>query len=389
MIIGIVLNNIPRISETFLISKIKLLQDSGNKVIIFTNKKGKFDYCRVVHQRSIRDNYFVQIGLMSIYLFLLIIKRPRIVKKFINLEKNDGVTFKKRIENLYLNSHILNHNLDWVHFGFATLMIRRENIADAIGAKMGVSFRGYDISIYPLKHKFCYHKVWKKIDKIHSISNDLLSSAYELGLNKNIPSFIIHPAINTSQFISKKKKLNKNQKIRFLSVARLHWKKGIEYTLQSLSILKRRGLLFSYTIVGSGAEYERLIYATYQLGLNEEVVFAGSVPHKAIKEYYEKAEIYLQYSIQEGFCNAVLESQSMGLITLVSDAEGLAENVIDNQTGWVVRKRSPELLAEKIEYILSLPKKKINEIKTNAIIRVQSDFDLKLQEKKFLNFYKN
>ena len=205
MIIGIVLNNIPRISETFLISKIKLLQDSGNEVIIFTNKKGKFDFCRVVHQRRISDNYFVQIGLIIIYVFLLIIKRPRIVKKFLNLEKNDGVPFRKRIENLYLNSHILNQNLDWVHFGFATLMIRRENIADALGAKMGVSFRGYDISIYPLKHKFCYHKGWNKIDKIHSISNDLLVSAYKLGLNKNIPSFIIHPAINTKQFISKKK----------------------------------------------------------------------------------------------------------------------------------------------------------------------------------------
>ena len=95
----------------------------------------------------------------------------------------------------------------------------------------------------------------------------------------------------------------------------------------------------------------------------------------------------MQYSIQEGFCNAVLESQSMGLITLVSDAEGLAENVIDNQTGWVVRKRSPELLAEKIEYILSLPKKKINEIKTNAISRIQSEFDLKSQQRKFLKFY--
>ena len=389
MIIGLVLNNIPKISETFLISKIKILQDGGNEVIIFTNKKGKSNLCRVVQQRRLSNNIFIQIGLIIIYLFLLIIKKPRTIKKFLILEKNDGVSFQRRIKNLYLNSHILNENLDWVHFGFATLMIRRENIAKAIDAKMGVSFRGYDISIYPLKHKFCYHKCWDKIDKVHSISKDLLVTAYELGLNKNTHSSIINPAINTKQFISRKKNRNKNRKIRFLSVARLHWKKGIEYTLQSLSILKSRGLLFSYTIVGSGVEYERLMYAVYQLGLDQEVIFAGKVLYEEINQYYENSEIYLQYSIQEGFCNAVLESQSMGLITLVSDAEGLAENVIDHQTGWVVRKRSPELLANKIEYILSLPKKKINEVKANAISRIQSEFDLELQQRKFLKFYKN
>ncbi|MFL2983045.1 MAG: hypothetical protein ACJZ12_01475 [Candidatus Neomarinimicrobiota bacterium] len=189
MIIGIVLSSVPKISETFLISKIKLLKDSGNEIILFTNQKKIFNLCRVVHQRRTSKNTFIQIGLMIVYILLLIIKRPRITKKFLALEKNDGVSLKKRIENLYLNSHILNENMDWVHFGFATLMLRRENIAGAVGAKMGVSFRGFDISIYPLKNRFCYQKCWNKIDKVHSISLDLLNAAYELGLKKNYSSF--------------------------------------------------------------------------------------------------------------------------------------------------------------------------------------------------------
>ncbi|MFL2983046.1 MAG: glycosyltransferase family 4 protein [Candidatus Neomarinimicrobiota bacterium] len=194
--------------------------------------------------------------------------------------------------------------------------------------------------------------------------------------------------MNTREFKLKREVKINNHKVRFLSVARLHWKKGIEYTLQSLSILKKRGLSFDYIIVGGGLEYERLVYTVNQLRLNDEIKFIGSIKHKNIKEYYEKADIYLQYSIQEGFCNSVLESQAMGLITIVSDAEGLSENIIDNKTGWIVKKRSPELLAEKIEYVLSLPNKKINEIQKNAILRTQTQFDLKIQKEKFVDFYK-
>ena len=105
-------------------------------------------------------------------------------------------------------------------------MIRRENIAGALNAKMGVSFRGYDISIYPLKHKLCYQIASSKIDKIHSISKDLLNISYDVGFNKDIPAVIINPSIDTNHFkIKKSKKVNKDSKINFLTVARLHWKK--------------------------------------------------------------------------------------------------------------------------------------------------------------------
>ena len=70
---------------------------------------------------------------------------------------------------------------------------------------------------------------------------------------------------------------------------------------------------------------------------------------KHYKNYLEKSDIYLQYSIQEGFCNSVLEAQAMGLLSIVSDANGLTENIIHNYTGWVVPKMAPKLLANCIK----------------------------------------
>ena len=105
------------------------------------------------------------------------------------------------IKNIVINSHILNKRLNWIHFEFATIGINRENIAEAMGIKSAVSLRGFDIGLYPHKHPGCYNLLWRKIDKVHTISDDLYQRALELGLDPHIPSEKITPAINPIFFI--------------------------------------------------------------------------------------------------------------------------------------------------------------------------------------------
>ena len=40
---------------------------------------------------------------------------------------------------------------------------------------------GFDIGIYPIKHPNCYNRLWKKLDKIHVISDDIGSLIYNYG----------------------------------------------------------------------------------------------------------------------------------------------------------------------------------------------------------------
>jgi len=390
MKIGLVLNNTPAQSETFFTSKIKGLQESGYQVFLFATHSKDFHICRLVPHPKVSRNIILQLSRMIISYIGLLLMHPIIFFRFLHLEKKDGVPFHTRWENLYLNHHILKEELDWVHFGFITMVIRRENVVRAIDAKMGVSLRGYDICIYPLKHNGCFEKVWDKVDKIHSISNDLLEVAKEQGLTKNTHQVLIQPGVDIKYFntIRKEwKKINDKEKIRFVTVARLHWKKGLEYTLQALKMMEEKNIPFQYTIIGEGDERERLIFAVHQLGMDGQVVFSGSIPHHCIREYYEEADIYLQYSIQEGFCNAVLEAQAMGLLTIASDAEGLTENIIDGETGWVVPKRNPTLLAQKIQNVLSMPSEQLNQIRKNAITRVKKEFNLEKQKKEFHSFF--
>jgi colanic acid/amylovoran biosynthesis glycosyltransferase len=52
--------------------------------------------------------------------------------------------------------------------------------------------------------------------------------------------------------------------------------------------------------------------------------------------------------VSEGFCNAVLEAQAMQLPVVASDADGLPENVAHGQTGFIVPRRNPAALADKL-----------------------------------------
>ena len=195
---------------------------------------------------------------------------------------------------------------------------------------MGVSLRGYDICIYPLKNPLCYSNVWGKVDKVHGISMDVIEAGVRNGFSKKNSFKIIKPGIDLEVFANTNKKRKKLDNIKFLTVARLHWKKGLEDTIQALSFMKDEDISFYYNIIGDGPELERLVFVAHDLGLEKNINFVGPVSHRNTISYYKKSDIYLQYSLQEGYCNATLEAQSMGLITIVSNAEGLKENVGNN-----------------------------------------------------------
>ncbi|NRA92379.1 MAG: glycosyltransferase, partial [Psychroserpens sp.] len=78
-----------------------------------------------------------------------------------------------------------------------------------------------------------------------------------------------------------------------------------------------------------------------------------------------------------------------GLPCMVSDADGLVENVLDQETGWVVKKRDPVLLAEKIKFVHHLETQKKQEIRSSAVGRVKQEFNLEKQNQLFLEFYQD
>lgn len=387
MKIGLFLSTTPGYSETFFISKIKGLQKNGIEVCLFChNKKEDFTLCPVIESAKVTKNpvlmtwYFVKE-------FVLLLPYLSTVARFIRLERNEGTGWIALFKKIYLNAHLLKVKLDWLHFGFGTLALGRETVAKAIGAKLAVSFRGFDIGVYPVKFPNCYDVLWRYVDKVHTNSYDLLALVKKLGLPENVPIQRITPAIDVEKFCSTSQDFSQSSTPIFMTTGRLHWKKGLVATIEALAILKAEGFKFTYKIIGEGDDFERIAFAAYQLGLKEEVCFLGKMTPLQVKSELENVDVYLQYSIQEGFCNAVLEAQAMGKLCVVSDAEGLSENILQEQTGWVVPKHSPSLLARQIKEVLLMDETLKSTVANRAKERVRDEFTISKQQQKFLEFY--
>lgn len=390
MKIGLILPSLPRYSETFFRNKIVGLQQNGIEVILFVNDhkaEESFLNCKVIKAPKLGGNKLKVMLNTALQLLKMVVINPNKSLKYYALNKKDKITTAQNIKQVLANQFLLAEKLDWLHFGFGTMALGRENIAQTIGAKMAVSFRGFDIGIYPLKHPNCYEIMFKKVDKIHVISDDLANLLYKQGWSQKDKVIKITPAIDTHFFLSKERQ--ENPILQLTTIARLHWKKGLEGTLEALALVKNKGINFRYTIIGEGEEKERLLFAIKQLGLTEMVIFTGKLAPEKVREQLNATDIYLQYSLQEGFCNAVLEAQVMGLLCLVSDAEGLSENILNGITGFVVPKQQPKLLAEKLKEVINLSEFQKEEIKQKAINRVQQEFTVEKQQQEFLTFYEN
>jgi glycosyltransferase involved in cell wall biosynthesis len=381
MRIGLVLPAVPAYSETFFVNKIKGLQSHGHEVILFVNAQtqlASFEGAAVQSMTSLSKNPIKAITVIFALTF-------KAVQRFYRLEQKDGSSFFLMLKRILINSHLLSQKLDWLHFGFGTMALDRENTAKAIGAKMAVSFRGYDHYVYPLKNKDCYAKLFSKEARYHVLSEGMKKTLLQKGI---LPGQIakITPAIDRTLFF-KSEKPNANTVLQLATIARLHWIKGLECTLEALALLRQNGVSFHYTIVGDGPEKERLQFAAHQLGLSAHVAFAGKLSPDQVRATLDKSDVYLQYSFQEGFCNAVLEAQAMGKICVVSNAEGLSENVLHEVTGFVVRKRNSVSLANQLLEVIKLSEPEKACLSEKAMARVDSDFSLPKQIEEFISFY--
>ena len=386
MKIGFIMSSTPNYSETFIINKMNGLLNHGFEVSLFVAGKGDSTEIPlpvpVYYQVNVNKKLYLLFAFITTFIL-----HPISCIRFLNLERDSHGDWIKALKHLILNFHIIGKSLDWLYFCFTTAGIGRENLARAMGARSAVSFRGFDIGLYPHQHPSCYDLLWQKIDKVHTISDDLYKQAIDLGLPPKIPYKKITPAINT-EFFKANVQENLHNPLRILTVGRLTWKKGYEYALKALSLLQEKQINFEYRIVGEGDYREAILYAIHQLGLTDNVILRGELSPEKVKDEMEWADIYIQSSIQEGFCNAVLEAQAMGLLCIVTNADGLSENVLDGKTGWVVPKRSPEAITAQIIKIKNMDMLHYNKIRENAIVRVKDHFHLNEQIKNWSDFYK-
>ncbi|NRA92854.1 MAG: hypothetical protein HRU26_09270, partial [Psychroserpens sp.] len=120
--IGIVLSTVPGYSETFFRNKIKGLRQHGMEVTLFVDygNTSPSDQvaCKVVVAPEFEGSLFMKFSRVVPVILKLLFKTPGRARILYQLEKKDGRSFKNRLKNLLRNQFFLEHDLDWIHFGY-------------------------------------------------------------------------------------------------------------------------------------------------------------------------------------------------------------------------------------------------------------------------------
>ncbi len=386
--IGIFEGNIPP-SSTFIHNLILGLADRHTVYVYGTLKKDIYKkHPNILTVPFPRKRVFVLFAVFWGFLRLAINNYP-VFSRLIQLTKRK--TF--RVKLIYWNRllPILNNPPDLLHVQWIKAFGEFQILKKLLSIKLIVSLRGYQVSVSPFldtKLATAYKRYFKEVDAIHTISDDLLKQAILLGAEEK-KAFKITPALDLELFKYRGEKLlDKSKGLKIVTVSSLFWKKGLSYALAAISICKEMGCKLKYDIYGDGRDREELLFHIKDLGIESFVELKGRIPYSEIPKTLAKYDVYLQPSVQEGFCNAVVEAQAVGLPCIVTNAEGLPENIGNGETGWVIPSRSPERIVESIKTILEIKMEDWLKLQSKSRKWAVKQYDIDHQMELFEQFYR-
>ncbi|MBS1705747.1 MAG: glycosyltransferase family 4 protein [Armatimonadetes bacterium] len=156
-------------------------------------------------------------------------------------------------------------------------------------------------------------------------------------------------------------------------VGRFVREKGIHVLLNAASAVLAQEPDTKFVIVGGGNRdnYEKFVR---WYGLEEKVLFTGFMANRSLHQVYRVADVAVFPSLYEPFGIVALEGMAAGAAVVASDAGGLREVVLHDQTGTLHYAGNAESLAWSILRVLRDPVR-AEEMKEAARERLEVDFD--------------
>lgn len=157
-------------------------------------------------------------------------------------------------------------------------------------------------------------------------------------------------------------------------VGRLSREKNVAVLLRALPLLLERRPATRLIIAGDGpcrSELERL---TEDLSLTACVTFVGEVPTPT--HVMRNASLFVLPSLSEGLPITVLEAMAHGLPVVATSVGGVAEVVVDGETGFLVRSGHEKELAAAILKVLGDPCQ-ARQLGRAGRARIETHFDIR------------
>jgi glycosyltransferase involved in cell wall biosynthesis len=156
-------------------------------------------------------------------------------------------------------------------------------------------------------------------------------------------------------------------------VANLRPVKDIPLFLRAAGVVASSVRDVAFLVVGSGEQRLELERIATDAGIQDRVFFSRG--QGRVIDYLARMSIGCLTSLSEGFSNAILEYMAVGLPVVATDVGGNREAIVDGQTGYLVRDRTPEAFAQPLLRLLRNEDER-REMGSKAFARCAEHFEL-------------
>lgn len=380
--IAIVVNYFPTVSETFIVSQINSLIDSGCQVTLFAYHK---TYLAINHESLnkhlllTKAHYFVEPPASKSQRLQALLKWT--FKNFKNIKwksffhtlnvfahGKDAYTLKLFFAAQWF---LLPFDFDLIHSHFGMVgnriaYLKAKGIIPE-SMKLITTFHGYDLSPDKLtSYKLRYQYLWQHADAFTVNTFYLKGLLKQINFNR-IPIYILPVGLDTEYFKRESVKTDVDH-FDIMFCGRLMILKAPDLAITIVGLLHEKGnKQVRLHIVGTGEMQVQLENQVMDLGLKDNVFFYGSKKQENVKEFFEKCDVFLLPGISEPQTGraetqglVIQEAQAMELPVIISDAGGMKYGILPEESGIVVRQGDLDGFVNAVERFIQSPELKIN-----------------------------
>ena len=367
-VMGMVLKGYPRISETFISNEIRLLEEQGLKVHIFSmrNPRESFTHKSV---QSIRAEVTYLPTDFWRYLHRLIWPNLRTALRFPagypaalglawrRFRRNRSfMTFKHFFQAAYLVHHAEGKNIAHLHAHFAHSPTSVAMFASEISG-IPFSFTAHAKDIYTSDEE----QIAEKIDKAaFVVTCTKYNKTYlENLVNHRREVHCVYHGIDLALFFAHAVERTPSPPYTYITIARFVEKKGIPDILAALALLASESFPFRYILIGDGDDREQITREISALGLTEHVTLAGTLAHEQVLAMFQQADCFVlgcriaANGDRDGIPNVLAESMALGVPIVGTRISGIPELVEHEVTGLLADATNPRELADTLRRMVT------------------------------------
>jgi len=280
-----------------------------------------------------KKNKFRLLNYFKIY-FISYFQLPKLVEQF----QIDVVAFQDPITS---------------YFGIRKLKKQNKNI------KIVLETHGDFINTLELEKSLIFPKIYKQLfmkiakytinnaDVIRAVSSSTEAQARTFSGDKLIVRFPAWVDFEIFESISNKREIN--EKFKILFIGSVTDRKKPHQIVEAISHIKEFDC--ELNIVGPTPNLKYLNQLNKQikeLNLENKVNIFGQQNLEQVLEHYSKSNLMILPSVSEGLARVIFESQATACPVLVTDAPGMQDIVIDQQTGFIFESNNVKDMKSKI-----------------------------------------